>query len=128
MDEVRARLDALTSGTFEVSRKQRESRWMAMSDELVVFAAYDDASSQPDSVVDRPADALCAILDAALILRALRVRRARQLARRLAIVFGDAREPSIALVVHVARSSLCRRGLGERHRRAEQRRKQHYKT
>jgi hypothetical protein len=41
MDGIRARFDALIQGTFEVSR--RESRWLALSDDLVGFAADDDA-------------------------------------------------------------------------------------
>ena len=44
MDDIRARFDGLVGGAFEVSRQERESRWLAQSDEHVAFAADDDAS------------------------------------------------------------------------------------
>lgn len=44
MDDTRARFDGLIGATCEVSRQQRESRWMALGDEVVAFAADDNAS------------------------------------------------------------------------------------
>jgi hypothetical protein len=41
MDDVRDRFAALLSGKFEVSR--HESRWLALGDDVVAFAADDDA-------------------------------------------------------------------------------------
>ena len=41
MDEARARFAAVIDGTFEVSR--RESRWLALGEHVVAFAADDDA-------------------------------------------------------------------------------------
>ena len=71
----------------------------------------DDADLQ---IRDWATDALVAVLDAALVLGALRVRRAHYLARRFAGALGDARESCVALVLRVALTPLARRRFGER--------------